>query len=137
MLLLLIIRIKSGIPTSFGWLLRHINEMGIQGEVKRLIWAVRRSVEFGLAALEGTVSDGLHPNLTPKNYTSLHAREDISLLVIMENESVNGVVSPPSHSSPASFRLISVQNSPVVEQGILINQKDSMLKKEQMGYAEG
>ena len=104
-LLLLIIGIKSGIPTRFGCLLQHVNDKGIQGDVKRLIWAVRRRVEFGLEALEGTVSDGLRPNLIPQNVASLPARDDIPLLTLLENESANGAVSPPSHGVSSTIQV--------------------------------
>ena len=66
--------------------------------MKRLIWAVRWPVEYGLETLQGSVSDGLCPNLTLQNVTSLPARDDIPLLAHLANELANGAVSPPSHS---------------------------------------
>jgi len=99
---LLIIRIKSGIPTRFGCLLQHINDKGIQGDAKRLICAIWQHVEFGLKAVEGTVSNGLHPNLTPQNVASLPARDNIPLLALLENKLANGSVSPPSHSTSST-----------------------------------
>jgi len=102
---LLISRIHSCIPNRIGCLLQHINEKGIQGDVKRLIWAFQRRVEFGLEALEGTVSDGLRPNLTSQNVANPHGRDDIPLLALLEHELANGVVFPPSHSTFSTIQV--------------------------------
>jgi len=104
-LCLLIIRIKSGIPMRFGCLLQHINDKGIHGDVKRLLWAVRRRVEFGFEAMEGTVSNGLHPNLILPNVASQPARANIPLLALLENELANGLVSPPSHNTSSTIQV--------------------------------
>jgi hypothetical protein len=47
---LLVIGIKSGIPTRLGCLLQHVQDEGVQGELESLIWAVAGCVEIGLEA---------------------------------------------------------------------------------------
>ena len=49
-------------------------------------WAILRGVEFGLEALEGSVSDDLGPNFIPRSVAGLLAREDIPLVALLENE---------------------------------------------------
>ena len=67
--------------------------------MKKNVWAVQQRVEFGLAALEGTVPNGLCPNLTPQSFAHLPARDDIPLQALLENESADGTVSPSSNSA--------------------------------------
>ena len=65
--------------------------------MKRLIWAVLGCVEFGLEALEGTVSHGLRPDLTPQNVAGLPTGSDVPLLALLKDEFSKGAVSPPSN----------------------------------------
>jgi len=63
--------------------------------VEGLIWPVLGCVEFGLEALESSVSDKLGPEFTPQSVTGLPTGEDVPLLTLLENELANGMVSPP------------------------------------------
>ena len=70
-----------------------------------LIWAVPGCVEFGLEALESSVSDGLSPDLTPQSVIGLPRREDVPLPTLLENELVNGAVSPPIHRASSTVEV--------------------------------
>ena len=63
-----------------------------------LIWAILGYVEFGLKALEGSVSNGLYPNSVPQGVAGLPTRENVPLLALLENKLANRAVSPSSHS---------------------------------------
>ena len=62
-------------------------------------------VEFSLEALEGRVSDNIHPNLIPQSVAGLLARENIVLIALLENEFANSNVSPPSHSATSTVEV--------------------------------
>jgi len=51
------------------------------------------------------VSNGLCPNFTLQNVTSLPARDNIPLLALVENELANSAVSPPSHGTSSTIQV--------------------------------
>ena len=99
------IGIESGIPTRLGCLLQHVLYQGVQTGVESPVCAIPGGVEFGLEALEGSVSDDLGPNFIPQSVAGLLAREDIPLVALLENEPPNGDVSLPSHRATSTFKV--------------------------------
>ena len=69
------------------------------------VFAIPGGVEFGLEALEGTVSDDLGPNFIPQSVASLLAREDIPLGALLENLPLNGNISLPSHRATSTVKV--------------------------------
>ena len=69
------------------------------------VWAIPGGVEFGLEALEGSVSDDLGPSFIPQSVAGLLAREDIPLVVLLENEPPYCDVSFPSHRATTSVKV--------------------------------
>ena len=99
------IGIESGIPMRLGCLLQHVHYEGVQTGVESPVWAIPGGVEFGLEALEGSVSDDLGPNFIPQSIAGLLAREDIPLGALLENKPLNGDVSLPSHRATSTVKI--------------------------------
>jgi len=76
--------------------------------VEGLIWAVQGCVEFGLEALESSVSYSLHPDFTLQSVISLPMTEDVPLPPLLENELANSGVFP---SSPEAYSTVNVELS--------------------------
>ena len=71
--------------------------MGVQTDVESPVCAISVAVQFGLEALEGSVSDNLGPNFIRQSVAGLLARDDIPLVALLKNEPLNSDVSVPSH----------------------------------------
>ena len=99
------IRIESSIPTRLGYLLQHVHYEGVQRGVESPVLAILGGVEFGLEALKGCVSDDLGSNFIPQSVAGLLAREDIPLIALLENEPLNGDVSPTSHRATSTVKV--------------------------------
>jgi len=70
-----------------------------------LIWAVPGCVEFGLEALESSVSESLHPDLTPQSVAGLATRGDIPLLTLLENKLAKVAVFPLSSEASSTVKV--------------------------------
>ena len=99
------IGIEFCIPTRLGCLLQHVHYESVQIGVESPVWAIPGGVEFGLEAVEGSVSDNLGPNFIPQSVAGLLAREDIPLVAPLENEPPNGDVSLPSHRATTTVKV--------------------------------
>ena len=99
------IGIESGIPTILGCLLQHVYYEGVQTGVESPICAILGAVEFGLEALEDSVSDDRGPNFIPQSVAGLLALEDIPLVALLENKPPHGDVSLPSHRATSTVEV--------------------------------
>ena len=69
------------------------------------IYTISGEVELVLEAWEGSVSDDLAPNFIPQSVARLLAREDTTLVALLENELPKGNVSPPSHRATKTVKV--------------------------------
>ena len=90
------IGIQSCSPTKLGSLLQPIHYERVQTGVESPVWAIPGGVEFGLEALECSVSDDLAPPFIPESVAYRLAREEIPLVALLKNQAPNGDVSLPS-----------------------------------------
>ena len=84
---------------------QHVDYEVIQTGVESPVLAIPGGVEFGLEALEGSVSDDLGPNFIPQSVAGLLAREDIPLGARLENEPPNDDGSLPSHRAASTVEI--------------------------------
>ena len=78
--------------------------------------AILGGVEFGLEALESSLSDDLGSNFIPQSVASLLERQDIPLVAPPENEPLNGHVSPTNHTATSTVKVKLSPNIAVVIQ---------------------
>ena len=69
------------------------------------VLAILGGVQLALEALEGRVSDDLHPIFIPQSVAGLLASENIPLVALLENEPLKGYVSPPSHRATSTVNV--------------------------------
>ena len=69
------------------------------------IYAIPEGVEFGLEALESSVTDNVGPNLIPQSVAGLLARQNIPLGGLLKNGSADSAVFLPSYSASSTSKV--------------------------------